>query len=51
MLDLISFYSVKNDQGEVSYHAKRIPRDLKLDFGRLPQWRGKNVFALLFFGE
>ena len=25
-------------KGEVSYHAKRIPRDLKLDFGRLPQW-------------
>ena len=22
----------------MSYHAKRIPRDLKLDFGRLPQW-------------
>ena len=28
---------IKN-KGEVSYHAKRIPRDLKLDFGRLPQW-------------
>lgn len=27
-----------NKKGEVSYHAKRIPRDLKLNFGRLPQW-------------
>ena len=29
---------LSENKGEVSYHAKRIPRDLKLDFGRLPQW-------------
>ena len=27
-----------NSKGEVSYHSKRIRGDLKLDFGRIPQW-------------
>ena len=27
-----------NSKGEVSYHSKRVRGDLKLDFGRIPQW-------------
>ena len=26
------------DQGEVSYHSKRLSGDLFLEFGRVPQW-------------
>jgi curved DNA-binding protein CbpA len=27
-----------NSKGEVSYHTKRITQNLKLEFGRNPQW-------------